>query len=468
MAHATNDLNAIRMVAGAGILTLADSISSGGITLFTMFFLIDWRLTLIAMIPLPALTLVSRILGQKMHKRFRKAQAAFSSLNDKTQESVSGVKVIKTFGEEEEDIRDFEAMTKDVVAKNKSVYLVDALFDPAIQLILGLSFALTIIFGGRFVVEGSISIGQLVSFISYIGMMAWPMLAVGRLFNVLERGSASYSRIDELLKEKSTIQEQKNAIRTVVSGDLDFQVSSFNYPNSKEISLHDVTFHLKRGQTLGIVGRTGSGKSTIFRLLLREYDQYTGSINYNGIDIRDYSLDALLSGIGYVPQDNFLFSSDVRENIRFADPSISQQKVEEAARLTAIHHDILGFPAGYDTLVGERGVSLSGGQKQRIAIARALVTEPELLILDDSLSAVDAKTEEAILTGLKQQRADQTTIIAAHRISSVMHANEIIVLDEGGIVERGTHHELMELNGWYRRMYEKQQLETKLEGKDEA
>nr|WP_321293976.1 ABC transporter transmembrane domain-containing protein [uncultured Trichococcus sp.] len=468
MAHATNDLNAIRMVAGAGILTLADSISSGGITLFTMFFLIDWRLTLIAMIPLPALTLVSRILGKKMHKRFRKAQAAFSSLNDKTQESVSGVKVIKTFGEEEEDIHDFEAMTKDVVAKNKAVYRVDALFDPAIQLILGLSFALTIIFGGRFVVEGSISIGQLVSFISYIGMMAWPMLAVGRLFNVLERGSASYSRIDELLKEKSTIQEQKNAIRTPVTGDLDFQVSSFGYPNSEEISLQDVSFHLERGQTLGIVGRTGSGKSTIFRLLLREYDQYAGSINYNGIDIRDYSLDALLSGIGYVPQDNFLFSSDVRENIRFADPSISQQKVEEAARLTAIHQDILGFPDGYDTLVGERGVSLSGGQKQRIAIARALVTEPELLILDDSLSAVDAKTEEAILTGLKEKRADQTTIIAAHRISSVMHANEIIVLDEGRVVERGTHYELMDLNGWYRRMYEKQQLETKLEGKDEV
>ncbi|MDB6352060.1 ABC transporter transmembrane domain-containing protein [Trichococcus sp. K1Tr] len=468
MAHATNDLNAIRMVAGAGILTLADSISSGGITLFTMFFLIDWRLTLIAMIPLPALTLVSRILGQKMHKRFRKAQAAFSNLNDKTQESVSGVKVIKTFGEEEEDIHDFEAMTKDVVAKNKAVYLVDALFDPAIQLILGLSFALTIIFGGRFVVEGSISIGQLVSFISYIGMMAWPMLAVGRLFNVLERGSASYSRIDELLKEKSTIQEQKDAIRTPVTGDLDFQVSSFGYPNSEEISLQDVNFHLERGQTLGIVGRTGSGKSTIFRLLLREYDQYAGSINYNGIDIRDYSLDALLSGIGYVPQDNFLFSSDVRENIRFADPSISQQKVEEAARLTAIHQDILGFPDGYDTLVGERGVSLSGGQKQRIAIARALVTEPELLILDDSLSAVDAKTEEAILTGLKEKRADQTTIIAAHRISSVMHANEIIVLDEGRIVERGTHYELMEQDGWYRRMYEKQQLETKLEGADEA
>ena len=247
MAHATNDLNAIRMVAGAGILTLADSISSGGITLFTMFFLIDWRLTLIAMIPLPALTLVSRILGQKMHKRFRKAQAAFSNLNDKTQESVSGVKVIKTFGEEEEDIHDFEAMTKDVVAKNKAVYLVDALFDPAIQLILGLSFALTIIFGGRFVVEGSISIGQLVSFISYIGMMAWPMLAVGRLFNVLERGSASYSRIDELLKEKSTIQEQKDAIRTPVTGDLDFQVSSFGYPNSEEISLQDVSFPFGAG-----------------------------------------------------------------------------------------------------------------------------------------------------------------------------------------------------------------------------
>lgn len=464
MAHATNDLTSIRMVAGSGILTLADSISSGGITLITMFFSISWKLTLIAMIPIPALAIVSRLLGKRMHRTFRKAQAEFSSLNDKTQESITGVKVIKTFGEEEEDIKDFERQTKSVVEKNKEVYRIDSLFRPAITFILGLSYALSIIFGGIFIQNGEMTIGNLVTFFSYIGLMSWPMMAVGRLMNVLERGSASYNRIDTLLQEKSHIREKEDAVAKPLDGDLEIHLNEFQYPDGEEPALFDIHLTLRKGETLGIVGRTGAGKSTLFSLLLRSYDHYNGKILYNGINIKDYELNHLLSGIGYVPQDNFLFSTNVRENIRFANPDYTEEQIEEAARTTAIHEDILLFPQGYETLVGERGVSLSGGQKQRIAIARALITQPELLILDDSLSAVDAKTEETILRNLKEKRANRTTIIAAHRISSVMHANEIIVLDHGTIVERGNHEELMSQQGWYRQMYDKQQLESKIEG----
>lgn len=464
MAHATNDLNAIRMVAGAGILTLADSISSGGITLLTMFLTVNWKLTLIAMLPIPALTIVSRTLGKRMHRNFRKAQAAFSGLNDKTQESVTGAKVIKTFGEENLDIDDFERNTKEVVAKNKEVYVVDSLFRPSIIFIMGISYSLSLIFGGIFIMNGEMSIGKLVTFFSYIGLMRWPMMAVGRLLNVLERGSASYNRIEELMKETSHIVERENAVDQPLEGDLTVDIRRFQYFNTNHDALTNVQFTLHKGETLGIVGRTGSGKSTLFSLLLREYDHYDGSILYNHIDIRDYTLDSLLKDIGYVPQDNFLFSTDIRDNIRFADPGLSQEEVEEAARIAAVHKDIIGFPEGYDTLVGERGVSLSGGQKQRIAIARALINDPELLILDDSLSAVDAKTEGEILDHLKEKRSHRTTIIAAHRISSVMHANEILVMDQGRILERGTHEELMSIQGWYKDMYEKQQLESKLEG----
>lgn len=464
MAHATNDIKGVGRVAGAGILTSADAISVGVTTILAMLFVVDWRLTLIAIIPLPLLAIASRVLGKLLHTRFRESQASFSNLNDKVQESIQGIKVVKTFGQEEEDIDEFKEKSADIVEKNRKVYQVDSLFDPIITFIIGVSYVLTISVGGILIMENAITIGDFITFVNYIGMLVWPMFAIGRLFNIIERGNASYTRIEQLMVEKPSILEQEKAITTPVTGDISFDIQSFVYPDASTPALENIQLDIKQGETLGVVGKTGSGKTTLFKLLTREYDLYEGSITYNGHDIRDYSLNALLGAIGYVPQDNYLFSTTVRENIRFSDPTLSQEAVEQAATLTDVHEDILGFPKGYDTEVGERGVSLSGGQKQRISIARAVIQAPELLILDDSLSAVDAETEETILSGLKQQRGDQTMILAAHRISSVMHADEIIVMDEGKIVERGTHEQLVSLDGWYKEMYDKQQLEKSLKG----
>ncbi|WP_373750337.1 ABC transporter ATP-binding protein [Jeotgalibaca porci] len=463
MAHATNDLAALRFVAGGGILSITDSIFIGGTTLFSMIFFVDWKLTLFTTLPFPLLIVAARYMGKAINKRYRKSLESFSQMNNRVQESVGGMKVIKTFGEEEAHYDDFAGDIENVVARNKAVYQVDSAYSPIIEGITGLTYVLTLFFGSYFISIDRISLGQLIAYFSYLSMMTWPLLAIGRVANTLERGNASYNRVTDLLSKKSSLKEAKNPIQTPVAGDISFTVDSFTYPDGKNEVLQNAHFQLKSGNTLGIVGHTGSGKSTIFKLLLRDYDGYTGKIKYNDKDIKHYSLDAVSQGIGYVPQGTFLFSTTVRENIRFVNPQLTQEQVEYFAKLADIHDDIEQFPEGYDTEVGERGVSLSGGQKQRIAIARALATQAEFLILDDALSAVDAQTEARILENLRAIRRNESTIIATHRISSIMHADEIIVLDKGQIVERGTHTELLANEGWYSQMYEEQQLQQKVD-----
>lgn len=460
MAHSTNDIKAIESTAGEGILTLVDSLTMGGMVIITMAALISWKLTLITLLPMPIMAWATSRYGSMLHKRFDKAQAAFADLNDKVQENISGVRVVKTFGEEEAETSAFRDQSKDVVDKNIAVAKIDALFDPTITLIVGISFLLAISFGAKEVINGSLTIGQLTSFNIYLGELVWPLLAFGWLFNIVERGSASYQRVDSLLSIKADIVDQPDASSAPPSGDLAYHIDAFSYTETNEPALKEIHFHLEQGRTLGITGKTGSGKTTLLKLLLREFDLKNGDISIGGKSIYSCTLEGLRSAIGYVPQDHFLFSATIAENIAFGIPEATMEQIETAAKLACIHEDILSFEKGYDTTVGERGVTLSGGQKQRISIARALLMDPEILILDDSLSAVDGQTESLILDRLRENRAGKTTMIAAHRLSAIEHADLILVLQDGEIAEDGTHPTLMKDNRWYASAYRNQQLEA--------
>lgn len=466
MAHATNDVSAIQEVAGEGVLTLVDSLLMSVSTMFAMVIFVDWRLTIVALIPLPFLAWGAWKLGDQLYVAFDESQAAFSRLNNKTQESVSGIKVLKTFGQGKEDTAAFDGMIDDTIKINKRVFKWDSLFDPLGTLLIGLTYTITIIYGGLLVSHKVLTIGQLVSFIAYIGNMVWPMFAIGYLFNILERGSASYDRVEKLLEEKPEITDQnadQNLHAKDIEGDLNYQIKSFAYPDEPKISvLHNIDFTLETGQTLGLVGKVGAGKTTIIQLLLREFDKYDGKITLNGHDIREIPLNLLLRQISYVPQNNYLFSTSIQQNIAFSNAESDESAIVSAAKKSDLHNDILQMPGGYNTLVGENGVSLSGGQKQRMSIARALLKQSQILILDDALSAVDAKTEMAILKSLRQERAGKTTLIATHRLTSVMGADLILVLKDGKIVERGTHDQLLAENGWYADMWQRQELEDKV------
>ena len=461
MAHATNDVNAVVMVAGVGVMSAVDASITALVTLFTMIFLISAKLTLIAVISLPFLAYATNKLGEKNHQSFKEAQESFSDLNNKVQESVSGIRVTKSFGYGSDEINSFRETNKKVFRKNIIASKYNALFDPMVLVFVGLSYTLTLIFGGIFISRGEISVGNLVTFVTYLDMLVWPLQAIGWLFNIGQRGDVSYTRIEKLLAEENDVVEKENTI-PAHNGRLEYNINSFSYVGEETLS--DIKFAIDKGQTLGIVGVTGSGKTTLLKLLLREYDVEDGSINLNNHNIKEYRLNDLRSLIGYVPQDQVLFAMSIKENIRFGDSKYTDKQVEDITKVCGIYDDIVNMTDGFDTIIGERGVSLSGGQKQRMAMSRALIMNPEILILDDSLSAVDAKTEHLILENLKEERSGKTTIITAHRLSAIVHADLIIVMDNGKIIERGTHDQLIAQGGWYMETYNSQQLEEKMKG----
>ncbi|MEC5342328.1 SmdA family multidrug ABC transporter permease/ATP-binding protein [Brenneria populi] len=462
MALATNDVDRVVFAAGEGVLTLVDSMVMGCAVLVIMCTQISWQLTLLALLPMPIMALIIKHYGTQLHHRFKSAQAAFSSLNDQAQESLTSIRMIKSFGLEDYQSARFAQVAEEAGVKNMYVARVDARFNPTIYIAIGLSHLLAIGWGSWMVVHGSLTLGMLTSFVMYLGLMIWPMLALAWMFNIVERGSAAYSRIRQLMAEQTVVTDGTLSLPDG-RGALAVNIHQFHYPESAGCALKEVHFTLQPGQMLGLCGPTGSGKSTLLALLLRHFDIHSGDIRYHDLPLPAIRLDELRHRFAVVGQTPFLFSDTVANNISLGRPDATRRQIEGAARLACVHDDILRLPQGYDTEVGERGVMLSGGQKQRIAIARALLLEAEILILDDALSAVDGRTEHHILQNLKQWGERRTLIISAHRLSALTEANEILVLQRGRAVQRGDHRELVAQSGWYRDMYRYQQLEAALD-----
>ena len=463
MAYATNDLNAIRMMVGPGVITIFDAVIMTFLVIGQMAFDINLQLTLVAIIPMPFIAWGSYYFGKIIKRRFKIKQEAFALLSDKVQEAFSGIKVIKSFVQEYYDLKDFDVIAEDNYDKNLKLAKLSAFLNPLVIFLVGTSLLISIGYGGYLTMVNEITIGEFVAFNQYILMLSWPMQAIAMGINTFAQGSASVKRIDEVLQVQAVVQDEEGAkALEQVEGNIKLSHLNFNFPDNNQQGLIDVNLDIKKGETLAILGRTGSGKSTLVNLLLRIYNAPEGSIYIDGKDIMKATVQSVREHIAYVPQDNFLFSDTIASNIAFGADHLTKEQIEEAARKADVHRNIMDFPEQYDTVVGERGTTLSGGQKQRVSIARALILDAPILILDDSLSAVDTKTEELILENLKEVREGKTNIIIAHRISTVRHADHIVVLEEGRVAEYGNHESLLEMQGIYADMYEKQQLEEEL------
>jgi ATP-binding cassette subfamily B multidrug efflux pump len=468
MARTTNDLNAVRMLLGPAIMYSANTIVFTAAALPFMYR-ISPRLTFFAFVPLPMASILVQYFGARIHRRFERIQAMFSDISAKAQENFSGARLIRAFAQEEAEIASFETANLEYI--RRSLYLVRlmAMLWPTLEFVLGLSLMITLLVGGHEVVSHRISVGQFTAFNVYMVQLTWPMIAVGWVVNLFQRGTASIVRIDELLKQKPDItdkdvtpaQAQRFEEAEPVDGSIEFRNLTFAYPNAPAV-LHDINLRIPAGSSLAVVGPTGSGKSTLVNLIPRLHDAAPGMVLIDDESIRHYPLAQLRHSIGFVPQETFLFSDTIRQNISFGRPEATHEQVEEAATIAHICNEILEFPKGFDTEVGERGLTLSGGQKQRTAIARAIIRDPKILILDDALASVDTYTEERILSGLKRVMEGRTTIFISHRISTARNADQIAVLVAGRIAELGTHDELLARNGYYTSLFEKQRLEEEL------
>ena len=460
IAYAINDIQAVRMIFGFGFIAIVEGLTINVISLTFMSQTINPKLTLIALIPVPVSIFLITKLRLTIRKRFLKVQKAFSIISEKVQENVMGIRVIKSFAQEDLEMKTFDKISKDRMDAHMNMVKVSSLLAPATQLFFGISFSIFILFGSRMVIEKTITIGDFVAFNTYLMLIMGPLVNIARIIEVWQKGIASINRLDEIFSAVPTTVFEISEPVDKIDGDIRIENLSFSYPGHSKRVLKNINLEIKRGTTLGILGRTGSGKTTLVSILLRLFDIEAGHIFINDIDINNIPADILRENIGVVPQDNFLFSTTIKNNIEFFRHDFSDDDIVEATKMAAVYDNIVAFPDGFDTMVGERGMSLSGGQKQRISIARAIVKDPSLLIFDDSLSAVDSNTETLILSNIKTILSDRTGIIISHRVSSVMHADQIIVLDKGRIIEAGTHEKLMEEQGSYYSLYNVQTHEN--------